>query len=98
MLDLGGRRTRTRSAAAALALVLAGGGLAACGSGSGADSSTVTVWHGYTDVEAKAITALGDQWNKDHPDEKVELVFDGGNDGALQKTVAAFTAGNYPDV
>jgi multiple sugar transport system substrate-binding protein len=29
---------------------------------------------------------------------KVNAVFNGGNDSALQKTIAGFTAGNYPDV
>ncbi len=33
-----------------------------------------------------------------NPTMKVNLVFNGGNDSALQKTVAGFTAGNYPDV
>ena len=56
------------------------------------------MWHGYTDVEAKALGTLVDTWNTAHPSGKVKLVFDGGNDGALQKTTAAFVAGNYPDV
>ncbi len=78
-------------------------GLAACGGGSSAGSgaggsTTITVWHGYTDVEAKEIAKLGDQWNTEHPKSTVKLVFDGGNDGALQKTVAGFTAGTAPDV
>ena len=54
--------------------------------------------HGYTDVEATELKALAAQWNAQHPTTKVNLVFNGGNDGALQKTVAGFTAGNYPDV
>ena len=41
---------------------------------------------------------MSKQWNADHPTQKVKLVFDGGSDGALQKTVAGFTAGNYPDM
>jgi multiple sugar transport system substrate-binding protein len=73
---------------------------AGCGSGSGGSDggTTITVSHGYTDVEAKAVAAQAKEWNADHPKEKVRLVFNGGNDGALQKTVAGFTAGNYPDV
>jgi multiple sugar transport system substrate-binding protein len=79
-------------------------GLAACGGGSsGSDSkaggsTTITVWHGYTDVEATEVTKLGTEWNTAHPTAKVNLVFDGGNDGVLQKTVAGFTAGLSPDV
>ncbi len=73
---------------------------AGCGGGSGGDDggSTITVWHGYTDVEAKAINAQAKEWNADHPKEKVKLVYNGGNDNTLQKTVAGFTAGNYPDL
>ena len=76
-------------------------GLAGCGSGVAerlVGDSTITVSHGYTDVEAKALKVQAAEWNKAHPDTKVRLVFNGGNDSALQKTVAGFTAGNYPDV
>src|SRR5690242_11830166 len=93
------RRSGARRAAAGLAtLVLAGGLTAACSSGGSGGGSTITVAHGYTDVEAKALTKLAAQWNKEHPKTKVKLQFNGGNDSALQKTVAGFTAGNYPDV
>ncbi len=93
------RRSGARRAAAGLAaLVLAGGLTAACSSGGSGGGSTITVAHGYTDVEAKALTKLAAQWNKDHPKTKVKLQFNGGNDSALQKTIAGFTAGNYPDV
>jgi multiple sugar transport system substrate-binding protein len=76
-------------------------GVAACGGGSSGDAggpTSITVWHGYTDVEATEITRLGTEWNAAHPEDTVKLVFDGGNDGALQKTVAGFTAGTAPDV
>ena len=80
-------------------------GLAACGGGSDSDSAggvakptTITVWHGYTDAELTAFNKLGDEWNAAHPTNTVKLVFDGGNDSALQKTVAGFTAGTAPDV
>ena len=68
------------------------------GSGSSAQGASITVWHGYTDVEAKAIAALAATWNKDNPKQQVNLVFDGGNDSALQKTTAAIAAGKYPDI
>ena len=61
-------------------------------------SSTITVTHGYTDAEATELKVLAGQWNKANPTGKVTLAFNGGNDSALQKTVAGFTAGNYPDV
>ena len=71
---------------------------AGCGGSSGSSGgTTITVSHGYTGAEAKAINADVAQWNKLHPNEKVNLVFNGGNDSALQKTVSGFQAGNYPD-
>jgi multiple sugar transport system substrate-binding protein len=93
-------RSRSRVVAGATVLLIA---VTACGGKSSGGSKSngateITVSHGYTDVEAKEITAQADQWNKANPKEKVALVFNGGNDGALQKTVAAFTAGNYSDV
>lgn len=72
------------------------GSLAACGEDDG--GTTITVWHGYTDTEADAITAAVHDWNAQHPGTPVDLVFDGGNDGALQKTVAGSIAGKLPDV
>lgn len=91
-------RRRCRAAFAVAAAVLAAGTLAACGGGSDDGGSTIEVSQGYTDVEAKALNALAAQWNNQHPATKVKLLFNGGNDSALQKTVAGFTAGNYPDV
>lgn len=95
---------RTTSWRKPLALLSAAGmviGLAACGGGSsdtGSGPTTITVWHGYTEVEADAMKKLEEQWNSEHPTQKVNLVFDGGNDTALQKTIAGFTAGKAPDV
>src|SRR4051812_17992912 len=59
---------------------------------------SITVSHGYTDVEATALKAQVAQWNTANPDATVKLLFNGGNDFALQKVVAGFTAGNYPDI
>jgi multiple sugar transport system substrate-binding protein len=80
-------------------------GLAACGGSSGGGGSsatggsvTITMSHGYTDAEATEIKVQAAQWNTANPTMKVNVVFNGGNDSALQKTVAGFTAGNYPDV
>jgi multiple sugar transport system substrate-binding protein len=91
------RKTLALASAATLLI-----GLAACG-GSSSDEATsgptkITVWHGYTDAEADSLTKLSTQWNSEHPDNQVDLVFNGGNDNALQKTVAGFTAGKAPDV
>jgi multiple sugar transport system substrate-binding protein len=73
--------------------------LAGCGSGSGDGGGTTSiVWHGEVDVSGKSLNSLAATWNDEHPKQKVKLVFDGGSDGVLQKTVAGFTAGNYPDM
>jgi multiple sugar transport system substrate-binding protein len=77
--------------------------ITACGGSSGGGGSTstgattITLQQGYTDVEAKAIASQVAEWNASHPTSKVKLEFNGGNDSALQKTTAGFTAGNYPD-
>ncbi len=91
-------RARSRTGRLVGAAVLVASVLSGCGGGSGDGGSTIEVSQGYTSVEAKALNGLADQWNREHPSTKVKLLFNGGNDGALQKTVAGFTAGNYPDV
>jgi multiple sugar transport system substrate-binding protein len=92
------RRGRmTLAGLAALTLVTATA--AACSGGSSSSGgTTISVAHGYTQVEAKTLKVQVAQWNREHPKTKVKLQFNGGNDNALQKTVAGFTAGNYPDV
>jgi multiple sugar transport system substrate-binding protein len=96
----GARPGRRRLSALCAVGALAAGVLAACGGGGNdsGGSASIVVSHGYTDVEAKALQTAADSWNSQHPDEKVSLRFNGGNDSALQKTLAGFTAGNYPDV
>ena len=65
-----------------------GGGSTTGGSGTPTATSSgvvhITLSHGYTDVESKAITAQVASWNSSHPGIQVKLVFNGGNDGALQ--------------
>jgi multiple sugar transport system substrate-binding protein len=90
-----GLHATTALAVASLALVA---GCGSSGSKSSAGGASITVWHGYTDVENTEIVALAGKWNAQHPTEKVNLVFDGGNDSALQKTTAALAAGKYPDL
>lgn len=90
-----GRRIGALAASSLLVAAVVG----ACG-GSGGDSgaTSITLTHGYTDAEATELNTLAAQWNSEHPTSKVKLSFNGGNDFALQKTVAGFTAGNYPDI
>jgi multiple sugar transport system substrate-binding protein len=79
--------------------------LTACSSsGSGKAGSSaggvvhITLSHGYTDVEAKEIAREISTWNSSHPKIQVKLLFNGGNDGALQKTLANMAAGSSPDI
>jgi multiple sugar transport system substrate-binding protein len=80
-----------------LALSACSGSSSSKGKTKTAAATSITVSHGFTDAEAKALNAAVKQWNQQHPSAKVSLVFSG-NDTALQKTVAGFTAGNFPDV
>ncbi len=89
---------RARRALVAAVVLVAGAGVACSGGGGSSGGSTISVSQGYTDVEASTLKALVKEWNGQHPSTKVKLQFNGGNDSALQKTVAGFTAGNYPDV
>ncbi|ADP83577.1 ABC transporter substrate-binding protein [Pseudofrankia inefficax] len=91
-------RGRRRGALAASSLLVAAVVGACGGGGSDSGGTTITLTHGYTDAEATELNTLAAQWNTDHPTSKVKLSFNGGNDNALQKTVAGFTAGNYPDI
>jgi multiple sugar transport system substrate-binding protein len=86
---------------AALAVGLTMAATAACGGtsgGSSGGSAKITVWHGYTDAEATEMNRLAAEWNAAHPNQRVELIFNGGNDGALQKTLASFVSGKTPTV
>ena len=75
------------------------GSLVSCGTGDAdAAAGRITFWHGYTDVESAALRKLGQEWNREHPGTPVDLVFDGGNDGALQKTVTGGISGKLPDL
>ncbi|WP_433174673.1 ABC transporter substrate-binding protein [Actinoallomurus sp. CA-150999] len=82
----------------AVGATLALGAVAGCSGGSGTSHDAVVVWHGYTDKELTAINALGQEWNKAHPDQKVNVTFAGMNDDALKKTLGAFVSGKTPGV
>ena len=49
---------------------------------------TLTMWHGYTDVEADWFNAAIDQWNSENPDIQIDPLFVN-NDKALQKLTVA---------
>lgn len=72
--------------------------LTACGGG---DSSSgpveIAVWHGYQDTEGEVFKGLVEQYNKDHPDVKVNELYSS-NDLVLQKVLTAVRGGSAPDV
>ena len=63
-----------------------------------AGSGTVTIWHGYTDVELKATDQAVADYNATNPAWKVKAVFAGNNDYALTKLQTALVAGKAPDI
>jgi multiple sugar transport system substrate-binding protein len=90
-----------------LALIMIAGtlALAGCGGGGGGNSGSstgghvdITLWEGYTDIEAKAIKVLADQFNAEHKNITVHVQFYGSNDYALQKVLAAIAGGKPPDI
>jgi multiple sugar transport system substrate-binding protein len=58
----------------------------------------VVMWHGFTDVEAKALKAEVDKFNKSQSSIEVKLQFYGNADFALQKVLTAISGGKYPDI
>jgi multiple sugar transport system substrate-binding protein len=79
------------------ALVVAAG----CG-GSGSSSPggpvNIVLWHGYTDVEGKAMTAAAKLFNATHPGVHITVQNYGNSDYALQKVLTALRGGTYPDI
>jgi multiple sugar transport system substrate-binding protein len=93
-------RHRPWAAAVVSLLVLALTALAGCGSGSGGSSAgggTVSIWEGYTGVEAKVFAHLLSQYQRSHPGQKVTSLFVN-NDSSLQKVLTAVRGGATPDI
>jgi multiple sugar transport system substrate-binding protein len=59
---------------------------------------TVTLWHGYTEVERTATDAFVAKFNASNPGFAMKSVFAGNNDYALQKLLTALAAGKAPDI
>ena len=77
------------------AAVLAGCGTDSTSSGGG--GTTIQVWEGYTQVEAKAFAHLVSQYEASHPGQKVNTLYVN-SDNALQKVLTAVRGGSPPDV
>ncbi|GGR88390.1 ABC transporter substrate-binding protein [Streptomyces aureoverticillatus] len=96
------RRTLLRAGGAG-ALAAGGLGLSGCvtgaGDGVGPDGRvTIQMWHGQTDTAAKVIKSLVAEFERGHPDIRVDI---GGGvlaDAMLQKVTAALASGSYPDI
>ena len=90
------RRVLLLAALAAVVIIAAG-----CG-GSGSSSSNgrvnIVLWHGYVDVEGKALAAAAKRFNAGHPKIHVTIQNYGNADYALQKVLTAIRGGSYPDI
>jgi multiple sugar transport system substrate-binding protein len=93
------RRTGIRAAAAAVVVALA---LAACGSdasggGGGGPAGSISIWEGYTGVEAKVFAHLIKEYDAQHHGTTVTSLFVN-NDDSLQKVLTAVRGGSLPDI
>ena len=77
-------------------------GAAGCGGSSSGSSSggvvNITIWHGYVDVEGKAMKTMVAQFNASHPKIHVTPQYYGNSDYALQKVLTAIAGGKPPDI
>jgi multiple sugar transport system substrate-binding protein len=90
------------TAAAALVLAACGGG-GGDGSSTGAEKAssgpvTITFWHGQNQIAGKVIKGLVDDFNRSHPDVKVDAQIGADADSLQGKMTAALAGGKYPDV
>ena len=93
---------RLRRPLAGLFAVLTGTAvLAACGTDStssgGGGGTTIQVWEGYTQVEAKAFAHLVAEYEAQHPGQKVNTLYVN-SDNTLQKALTAVRGGSPPDI
>src|SRR6266487_6001421 len=94
---------RLRAPLAGLLTVLTGTAvLAACGtdstsSGGGGGGTTIQIWEGYTQVEAKAFAHLVSEYEATHPGQKVNTLYVN-SDNTLQKVLTAVRGGSPPDI
>src|SRR6202012_6216284 len=79
------------------AAVLAGCGTDSTSSGGGGSGTTIQIWEGYTQVEAKAFAHLVSQYEATHPGQKVNTLYVN-SDNTLQKVLTAVRGGSPPDI
>lgn len=85
------------------ALVTAGGAVPGCAAGAdggvGPDGRvTIQLWHGQTEIAAKVLRGLVADFERGHPDIRVDMGGGVISDAMLQKVTAALAAGSYPDI
>jgi multiple sugar transport system substrate-binding protein len=83
---------------ALLMLVMAAGGCGGSSSSSSSGPVKIVIWHGYEDVEGKAMKDAVARFNASHPDIRVTSQFYGNADYALQKVLTAIRGGSVPDI
>jgi multiple sugar transport system substrate-binding protein len=95
------------AAVATLALAASACGGGGGGGGGGGSTSTqgkpsapvtITLWHGQNQTAGKVIKSLVDDFNRTHPDVKVDAEIGAPADNLYSKTTAALAGGKYPDV
>jgi len=79
------------------AAVLAGCGTDSTSSGGGGGGTTIQIWEGYTQVEAKAFAHLVSEYEAQHPGQKVSTLYVN-SDNTLQKVLTAVRGGSPPDI
>jgi multiple sugar transport system substrate-binding protein len=72
--------------------------LAAVSLGAPKSRVQVVMWHGFTDLEAKALKSQVDKFNNSQSAVEVKAQFYGNADFALQKVLTAISGGKYPDI
>jgi ABC-type glycerol-3-phosphate transport system substrate-binding protein len=92
---------RTHWLGLALASALVAAGLAACGSdassGGSGGGTTISIWEGWTGVEAKTFAHLVSVYDKARPGTTVSSLYVN-NDNTLQKVLTAVRGGSPPDI
>jgi len=81
---------KSLAAAAALATITA--------SASAHAVTEITWWHSMTGALGERVTGLADQFNKSQSEYKVNAVYKGSYDEAMAGAVAAYRAGNAPNI
>jgi sn-glycerol 3-phosphate transport system substrate-binding protein len=89
--DMLGKGMQTLRSAVAAACLLAGASAAHA-------ATEVTWWHSMTGALGERVVALADEFNRSQGDYKVVPVFKGAYDESMSAAIAAYRAGNAPDI